>query len=107
MGEPNPTPEMKAAIRAGAEWLKAVEVHDKSFEMTDDGRKLIDKPGAGPLWSRNYDLVTGQPIFGDKDQTIHDDVNNISIGRRNGYSWWIASPQRAVAAYATWWAAHP
>ena len=107
MGEPNPTPEMKAAIRAGAEWLKAVEVHDKSFEMTDDGRKLIDKPGAGPLWSRNYDIVTGQPIFGDKDQKIHDDVNDISIGRRNGYSWWIASPQKALDAYATWSAANP
>ena len=107
MGEPNPTPEMKAAIRAGAEWLKAVEVHDKSFEMTDDGRKLIDKPGAGPLWSRNYDIVTGQPIFGDKDQKIHDDVNDISIGRRNGYSWWIASPQKALDAYAAWSAANP
>lgn len=107
MAEPDPSPEVQAAIRGGVAWLKAVEVHDKSFEMTDDGRKLIDKPGAGPLWSRNYDLVTGQPIFGDKDQRIHDDVNNISIGRRNGYSWWIASPQRALDAYAAWSAANP
>ncbi|QYF88206.1 pectate lyase [Brevundimonas sp. PAMC22021] len=102
MGEPDPSPEMKAAIRAGAAWLEATQVHDKSFEMTDDGRKLIDKPGAGPIWSRNYDIVTGQPIFGDKDQTIHDDVNGISVGRRNGYSWWIASPQRALDAYTAW-----
>ena len=107
MGEPNPTPEMKAAIRAGIEWLQSTRVYDKSFEMTDDGRKLIDKPGAGPLWSRNYDIVTGRPIFGDKDQTIHDDVNGISIGRRNGYSWWIASPQQALDAYAQWSAANP
>ncbi len=107
MGQPDPSPEVKAAIRAGAEWLKAVQVHDKSFEMTDDGRKLIDKPGAGPIWSRNYDIVTGRPIFGDKDQTIHDDVNEISIGRRNGYSWWIASPQKALDAYEEWSAANP
>lgn len=107
MGEPNPTPEMKAAIRAGIEWLQSTRVYDKSFEMTDDGRKLIDKPGAGPIWSRNYDIVTGRPIFGDKDQTIHDDVNGISIGRRNGYSWWIASPQQALDAYAQWSAANP
>ena len=83
-------------------WLQSVRVYDKSFEMTDDGRKLIDKPGAGPLWSRNYDLVTGRPIFGDKDQTIHDDVNEISVGRRNGYSWWISSPQKALDLYADW-----
>lgn len=107
MQQPDPSPEMQAAIRAGAAWLDAVKVHDKSFEMTADGRKLIDKPGAGPLWSRNYDIVTGRPIFGDKDQTIHDDVNGISIGRRNGYSWWLASPQKALDAYAAWSAAHP
>jgi PelA/Pel-15E family pectate lyase len=71
--------------RGATEWLEAVRVYDKSFEMTDDGRKLIDKPGSGPIWSQNYDLVMGRPIFGDKEQTIHDDVNDISIGRRNGY----------------------
>ncbi len=106
MNEPNPSPEVQAAIRAGAAWLEAVRVFDKSFEMTDDGRKLIDKPGAGPIWSRNYDLVTGRPIFGDKDQSIHDDVNDISIGRRNGYSWWNATPQHALDAYAAWSATH-
>ena len=107
MGEPDPSAGIQAAIRAGVAWLEATEVHDKSFEMTDDGRKLIDKPGAGPIWSRNYDIVTGQPIFGDKDQTIHDDVNEISVGRRNGYSWWIASPRQALDAYEAWSAAHP
>jgi PelA/Pel-15E family pectate lyase len=107
MREPDPSPEVQAAIRSGVAWLEATRVYDKSFEMTDEGRKLIDKPGAGPIWSRNYDIVTGQPIFGDKDQTIHDDVNGISIGRRNGYSWWVASPQRALDAYAAWSAAHP
>ena len=102
MGEQNPSSAIKAAVRGGVEWLESVRVYDKSFEMTDDGRKLIDKPGAGPIWSRNYDLVTGRPIFGDKDQTIHDDVNEISIGRRNGYSWWISSPQKALDIYKNW-----
>jgi PelA/Pel-15E family pectate lyase len=96
------SPEVQAAIRAGVAWLESKRLYDHSFEMTDDGRKLIERPGAGPIWSRNYDLVTGRPIFGDKDQTIHDDVNGISIGRRNGYSWWIASPQRALDAYQVW-----
>lgn len=107
MGEPDPSPAVKAAIRGGVAWLEAMRVYDKSFEKTDDGRKLIDKPGAGPIWSRNYDLVTGLPIFGDKDQTIHDDVNGISAGRRNGYSWWISSPQKALDAFAQWSRSHP
>lgn len=107
MGQQDPSPEVQAAIRAGIAWLEATRVYDKSFEMTVDGRKLIDKPGAGPIWSRNYDIVTGQPIFGDKDQTIHNDVNGISVGRRNGYSWWNASPQKALDAFAAWSTAHP
>jgi PelA/Pel-15E family pectate lyase len=107
MGETDPSPELKAAIRGGAAWLEATRVYDKSFEQTPDGRKLVDRAGAGPIWSRNYDLVTGHPIFGDKDQTIHDDVNELSAGRRNGYSWWNATPQKALDAYAAWAAANP
>ena len=107
MRVPDPSPAVEAAIRGGVAWLEATRVYDKSFEMTDEGRKLIDKPGAGPIWSRNYDIVSGRPIFGDKDQSIHDDVNGISIGRRNGYSWWITSPQRALDAYAAWTAGRP
>lgn len=107
MRQPNPSPEIKAAIRGGVAWLEQTRVYDRAFTMTDDGRKLIEQPGAGPIWSRNYDLVTGRPIFGDKDQSIHDDVNGISIGRRNGYSWWNTTPQRALDAYAGWAAANP
>jgi PelA/Pel-15E family pectate lyase len=102
MRQPNPTPEIKAAIEAGVAWLKAHAIYDKAFTKVSDeaGRKLIDKPGAGPIWSRNYDLQTGKPIFGDRDKSIHDDVNNISKGRRNGYSWYNAAPRKAVDAYA-------
>ena len=62
----------------------------------------MDKPGAGPIWSRNYDIQTGKPIFGDRDRSIHDDVNFISKGRRNGYSWWNNAPQKAIEAYDEW-----
>jgi PelA/Pel-15E family pectate lyase len=102
MRQPNPAPEIKAAIAAGIAWLEANAIYDKAFTKIseEEGRKLIDKPGAGPIWSRNYDIQTGKPIFGDWDKSIQDDVNNISKGRRNGYSWYNAAPQKAVDAYA-------
>ncbi|MHA6723932.1 pectate lyase [Sphingomonas sp. RS2018] len=102
MRQPRPTPVVRAAIDAGVAWLRSVAVSDVVFTRTPKGRKLLPKPGAGPLWSRNYDLVTGKPIFGDKDKSIHDDVNEISEGRRNGYSWWNDAPARAIAAYPAW-----
>lgn len=109
MRQPRPTPEVKAAVHAGVAWLKAHAIYGKAFTKVSDeeGRKLIDAPGAGPIWSRNYDLRTGQPIFGDWGKTIHDDVNEISKGRRNGYSWYLAGPQKALDAYVQWAAANP
>jgi PelA/Pel-15E family pectate lyase len=102
MRQPNQTPETKAAIDAGVAWLKTHAIYDKAFTKVGDeeGRKLVDKPGAGPTWSRNYDIQTGKPIFGDLDKSIHDDVNNISKGRRNGYAWYTPMPQKAIVAYA-------
>jgi PelA/Pel-15E family pectate lyase len=104
MRQPQPTPEVTAAIDAGAAWLRANAIHGKAFTKVndDEGRKLVDKPGAGPIWSRNYDVRTGVPIFGDWDKSIQDDVNNISKGRRNGYSWYNAAPQKALDAYAAY-----
>lgn len=107
MQQPRPTPAMKAAIDAGIAWLQAQALRGHVFTMTDDGRKLMPQPGAGPLWSRLYDVATGRPIFGDWGKTIHDDVNGISKGRRNGYTWWGTWPQKALDAYPRWKAAHP
>jgi hypothetical protein len=48
-----------------------------------------------------------KPIFGDRDRSIHDDVNELSPERRNGYSWYGTSPAKALAAYQAWSASHP
>ena len=103
MNQPSPSPEIRAAVEGGVAWLNAVAVRDHAWEKVgEEGRKLFPRKGEGPLWSRNYDLVTGKPIFGDKDRSIHDDVNEISIGRRNGYNWWVSVPTQALSAYAKW-----
>ena len=102
MRQPKQTPEIKAAVDAGIAWLKEHAIYGKAFTKVSDeeGRKLVDKPGAGPIWSRNYDIKTGKPIFGDWDKSVQDDVNNISKGRRNGYSWYNSAPQKAIDAHA-------
>ena len=59
-------------------------------------------PGAGPIWARYYDLRTMRPIFGDRGREILDDVNQVSLERRNGYSWFSAQPRKALDRYARW-----
>jgi PelA/Pel-15E family pectate lyase len=63
--------------------------------------------GAGPIWARHYQIHTDTPIFGDRDKTIHDSVNDLSKERRNGYSWFGAGPKRALDRYEPWAKEHP
>jgi PelA/Pel-15E family pectate lyase len=102
-----PSPEIVASIKAGVAWLRAHALHDVTWAANAKDRKIEPKPGAPLLWSRYYSLATGQPIFGDRDKSVHDDVMDISAERRNGYSWYNSTPQKALDAYDKWIKAHP
>jgi PelA/Pel-15E family pectate lyase len=100
---PQPSPGIVAAIDAGAAWLKRVAVHNVGWTAKgENGRFLEARPGAGPMWARMYDIKSMQPIFGDRDGTIHTDVNELSKERRDGYGWYGTGPASALAAYAKW-----
>jgi PelA/Pel-15E family pectate lyase len=106
---PQPSPAVVAAIDAGAAWLKAVAITGQEWvggRGTPGGRHLEAKADARPIWARYYSISTGLPVFGDRDKTIHDDVSELSLERRNGYAWYSAGPQQALDAYATWSKTH-
>ncbi|MFN3302589.1 MAG: pectate lyase [Roseateles sp.] len=104
MSLPQPSPEVVAAVRGGIAMLKRLAVHDRAWVMVDaqQGKRLVEQPGAGPLWSRYYDPVTLKPVFGDRDKTLHDDVHDISAERRRGYAWWGSWPLKTIQAYDGW-----
>ncbi|WP_184717794.1 pectate lyase [Caulobacter sp.] len=106
----DPTPAEVAAVHAGVAWLKGAALMGKAWTVDKDdpsgGRRLVDQPGAGPLWSRYYD-TQGKPVFGERDKTLRDDANELSPERRRGYSWFSAGPAKAISAYEAWAKAHP
>jgi PelA/Pel-15E family pectate lyase len=105
---PDPGPRVVAAVHAAAAWFEKTKVSDVAFRREgDDGRRLVSAPGNGPLWARYYEIGADRPIFGDRDKSIHDNVNEISLERRNGYSWYGDSPKRALEQYARWRKTHP
>jgi PelA/Pel-15E family pectate lyase len=79
-------------------------LHDVAFKPAPDGsgRKLLPAPGASPIWPRFSEIGSDRPIFGDRDLTIHDDVNELSRERRNGYAWYGDGPKRTLDHYAHW-----
>lgn len=107
MSIPAPTPAEQRSIRAGIAWLRETAIRGQSWQRTAEGRKLIPSPDAGPLWARYYQIGTNRPIFGDRDKSIHDDVNELSAERRNGYNWYSAEPVRALDRFAAWSKQHP
>ena len=58
------------------------------------------------LWARYYEIGTDRPIFGERDKTIHDRVDEISMERRNGYAWFTDNPGSVLKKYQKWSAAH-
>ena len=109
MSLPNPSKELIVSIQAGVAWIKSVAVY--GYEYTggrgvEGGRQLKPKEGAGPLWARYYSVPDQKPIFGDRDKTLHDNVNELSLERRNGYAWYSAGEQKTIDTYAAWAKAH-
>lgn len=102
---PHPPPRAIAAVQAGVAWFRAKAIYGKEWSGgrdTPGGRHLSPVAGAGPLWARDYSIETGQPVFGDRDKTVHDNVADLSAERRNGYQWYGSGPQKVLDEYTFW-----
>jgi PelA/Pel-15E family pectate lyase len=105
---PNPDSKVVTAVHAACAWFEKTKIENKAFRVVGaESRKLVDAPGNGPIWARYYEVGTDSPIFGDRDKTIHDNVNEISRERRKGYGWFRDTPKRVLQHYAKWAKAHP
>ncbi len=105
----DPPRDVTSAVHAGAAWLRRVALRDVEWGPAPPAmdNRLAASKGAGPLWARYYDIATMQPVFGDRDRSIHDDVNELGVERRNGYGWYGTWPAQALRRYAAWAPAHP
>jgi PelA/Pel-15E family pectate lyase len=105
---PHPGSNVVAAVRAAAAWFDATKLNNVAFKTDGtEGRMLVPAPGSGPIWSRYYEIGTDRPIFGDRDKSIHDNVNEISRERRQGYSWFNDNPKRVLEHFRRWSRDHP
>jgi PelA/Pel-15E family pectate lyase len=104
---PDPNSNVVKAVDAAAAWFAKTKISGKAYKIVKGkGRQLIDAPGSGPIWARFYEIGTNRPIFGDRDKSIHDNVNEISLERRNGYGWYRDTPKRVLEHYARWSKTH-
>jgi len=103
-----PSREVIAAVHAACAWFEKTKMTDFAYRFTgEQGRMLVAAPGNGPLWPRYAEIGSDRPLFGDRDKSIHDTVDEISRERRNGYAWFNNTAQQALDRYATWKKIHP
>jgi PelA/Pel-15E family pectate lyase len=103
MALPSPDAAVVAVVDGAAAWFEKTQIHGFAFKDPDgNGRRLVASPGDGLLWARYYQIGTDRPIFGDRDKTIHDSLDEISKERRNGYGWYRNTPAEALARYYSW-----
>ncbi|MFA6276471.1 MAG: pectate lyase [Pedobacter sp.] len=105
----NPSPEIRKAITNAINWFEATKITGYKFEKFPDGKErgLIADPTA-VIWARFYDFQSNKPIFGDRDNSIKDNVADISFERRNGYAWYGAWPNNLLnKEYPKWLKANP
>jgi PelA/Pel-15E family pectate lyase len=106
MNQPNPSPAIVASVNGAAAWLQRTALHDVAWMRQNGVGQLSPKAGAPLLWARMYELGTDKPIFGDRDRTVHFDVNELSNERRSGYAWYGNWPASALEQYKTWSTQH-
>ena len=99
----HPDADACAAINAAAGWFKKTAIYGQAFRAVDgEGHRLVAEAGAGPIWARYYEIGTDRPLFGDRDKSIHDKVEELSRERRDGYAWYNDSAKRALESYKHW-----
>jgi len=103
MDLPKPSAGVVPAVDQAVEWFEKTRIQDVQYRRGDpDGRDLVAAAGHGPLWARYYEIGTDRPIFGDRDQTIHDRLEEISAERRRGYGWYRDTPRKTIARHGVW-----
>jgi len=100
------TPEIEKAVKSAIQWFKTNKIEGYSYNVVKKNNKAVrtlaeDKNSV--IWARFYDLETNRPIFGDRDGSIKYNYNDVSEERRNGYSWYVDSPQKLIDKdYPAW-----
>lgn len=106
---PNPTEDIKRAIRGAMSWFDTYKLTDLKVVRTGEPRSpfrntelVKDSQATTPLWARYYDLERCEPFVCDRDGIPRRHLSEIGTERRNGYSWYNDRPAMLYPLYEKW-----
>lgn len=106
---PNPTEDIKRAIRGAMSWFDTYKLTGLKVVRTGEPRSpfrntelVKDSQATTPLWARYYDLERCEPFVCDRDGIPRRHLSEIGTERRNGYSWYNDRPAMLYPLYEKW-----
>jgi PelA/Pel-15E family pectate lyase len=98
----DPSPEIRRAIQAGAEWYESAKIPGVRIQRAGNDRVVIDDPNAPPVWARFYEIQSNRPFFCGRDGVKKYHLSEIEAERRNGYSWYGQWGNDVAQSYDRW-----
>jgi len=98
----DPGPEIRRAIRAGAEWFESAKITGIRIERVKGDREVVEDPSAAPVWARFYEIETNRPFFCGRDGIKKYHLSEIEAERRNGYAWYGNWGKDVAETYDKW-----
>lgn len=106
---PNPTEDIKRAIRGAMSWFDTYKLTGLKVVRTGEPRSpfrntelVKDSQATTTLWARYYDLERCEPFVCDRDGIPRRHLSEIGTERRNGYSWYNDRPAMLYPLYEKW-----
>ena len=110
----NPDSGLVNAINAAVRWfekskipgtrldiIKAPTTHFL-YQTSSIDRVVVNDPGAPPIWTRFYELVTNRPMFCNRDKKVVYSLAEVERERRVGYRWYEYDPALVLKRYPEW-----
>lgn len=110
MGIDKPSAQVAGAIQSAAAWFDATKI---------SGLQVLGRPAPGtpkgtdtvaiadadapPIWARFYEIGSNRPLFTGRDGVRKYQLSDIEYERRNGYAYYVRTPQKLLRQdYPAW-----
>jgi pectinesterase len=98
-----PSDSLKNTIKRGHQWLQETKIEQTRWQRNSQGNsELVHDKNAPYLWPRMIDTNTGKAVFGDRDGSVHNSIEGISLERQNNYGWYQTSPEKILLEFPKW-----
>ena len=109
-----PKKEIIDAIQNAVVWFKESKIlntvvkrvaapkTNTPYKVSVSDKIVVMDSAAPPIWSRFYELKTHRPLFCNRDSKLVYTFAEVERERRDGYAWYVYTPQEVLDQYPKW-----